>query len=283
MNKVFFHSKNNEQKNLQFYYYLLIIFIISGIYKNGFLLYRLNLISLINIFKPFILSIISVVISIIFSFIFKEKIKSYRFINNLLISLIVMPNISYVYYVILLVIVNIIYSFYHFNMPSFYMLILSTFLLFMHKYTYLNAFESTNNLNYNFWDYLFGKGFGGISNTFLLATIIISIILICRSEYKKSLLLSFLSVYYIILFISLFITKNLAITNIINNNVLFASVFIAPLSLYSPYTKGGCYLYGALLAIIVFAFSFWHIEIGLYLGISLLSIFKKFLDRLFVR
>ena len=248
MNKVFFHSKNNEQKNLQFYYYLLIIFIIFGIYKNGFLLYRLNLISLINIFKPFILSIISVVISIIFSFIFKEKIKSYRFINNLLISLIVMPNISYVYYVILLVIVNIIYSFYHFNMPSFYMLILSTFLLFMHKYTYLNAFESTNNLNYNFWDYLFGKGFGGISNTFLLATIIISIILICRSEYKKSLLLSFLSVYYIILFISLFITKNLAITNIINNNVLFASVFIAPLSLYSPYTKGGCYLYGALLA-----------------------------------
>jgi Na+-translocating ferredoxin:NAD+ oxidoreductase RnfD subunit len=153
----------------------------------------------------------------------------------------------------------------------------------MNNYTYLNAYESSHTLKYDILDYLFGKGPGGISNTLLIATILIGVILICNRQYKKHIVISFLLTNIIFNIISMFITKDISLATFINNNVLFAIVFVAPLSLFSPYTRGGCYIYGILLAIICFVASFWDVNIGLYIGVCLLSLLTKVLDRPFVR
>lgn len=283
MNRVFLHSKNDELKYIQHLYFILLIFVLFGIYKNGIIPYQNNLITLIDVFKPFFLAVLSVGVSFLCSLIFKEKFFSYRLICNLLISLIVMPNTSYIAFMIILLVLNIIYYFKKFNMPSFYMLVLSVFMMIMNNYTYLNTYEHANTLKYGFLDYLFGKGYGGISNTFLLLTVVIAIIYICNKQYKKHIVISFMLTHVLLNIIYCFITKDLSIGNIINNNILFGIVFIATLSLFSPYTRGGSYLYGIILAIICFAFSFWDINLGFYLGISLLSISSRVLDRPFVR
>jgi len=283
MNKVFLHSKNDELKYIQHLYYLLLIFAIFGIYKNGVIPYQNNLITLINVFKPLFLIVISVGISFISSLLFKEKFFSYRLISNTLIGLLVMPNISYIIYIAILVILNVMYHFIRFNIPSFYMVISSIVLIVMHNYSYLNSYEATHSLKYGFLDYLFGKGYGGIGNTFLLLTIILAIIYICIKQYKKHIVISFMITHVLLTIVYCFITKDLSIGNIINNNILFGTVFVATLPLYSPYTRGGCYLYGVTLAIICFASAFWDINLGFYIGISLLSVLSKVLDKPFVR
>ena len=70
MNKVFLHSKNDELKYIQRFYYLLLIFALFGIYKNGIIPYQNNLITLINVFKPLFLVVISVGTSYVFSLLF---------------------------------------------------------------------------------------------------------------------------------------------------------------------------------------------------------------------
>ena len=283
MNKVFLHSKNDELKYIQHFYYLLLIFALFGIYKNGIIPYQNNLITLINVFKPLFLVVISVGTSYVFSLLFKEKFFSYRLICNTLISLLVMPNISYLIYAIILIVLNLIYHFIRFNIPSFYMVITSIVLMVMNNYSYLNGYEATHSLKYGFLDYLFGKGYGGIGNTLLFLTVLLAIVYICNKQYKKHIVISFMIAHVLLSIIYCFITKDLSIGNIINNNVLFGIVFVATLPLYSPYTRGGCYLYGVILAIICFASSFWDINLGFYIGISLLSILSKVLDKPFVR
>ena len=283
MNKVFLHSKNDEEKNIKTFYYLLLLFIVGGILKNGLILYQNKLITLIELFKPFYLCVISLGVSFLFSLFCKEKFFSNRLLCNILIGLIVMPNIGYIIYTVVLLILNIMYSFKKFHIASFYMIIVSIIYMLLNNYTYLNSYESSKSLQYGILDYLFGKGYGGISNTFLLLTIILFIILICNKVYKKYISISFIISYFILSIISAFILNDFSLSHFINNNILFAVIFIAPISLFSPYTRGGCYLYGIALSLICFGFSFWDINLGIYIGISLLSICSKILDKPFVK
>ncbi len=283
MNKVYFHSKYDEQKYLRNLYYMLFVFLLFGIYKNGITLYYNHLISLVDLFKPLYLGIISLVVSVIFSLIFKEKILSYRLISNLLISLIVMPNISYLIFGIVVLVLNIIYCFIKFNIPAFFMVIVSIIGMIMHNYSYLNIYESSHTLKYGFFDYLFGKGMGGISNTFLLLTIVCGVVLICNRQYKKHIVLSFLISNLVFNIISCFIAKEIVISTFLNNNILFGVIFISTISIHSTYTRGGSYLYGILLSILCFIASFFDINLGFYIAICFLSSCSKLLDKPFIR
>ena len=102
------------------------------------------------------------------------------------------------------------------------------------------------------------------------------ITLVCVKEYKKEIPVTGFITYYLLLLIKLIFTHDLTSSFFINNNLIFAFVFIAPLSIYTPYSKKGCYIYGFLLGLITFAFSFLDLDLGVYLSILLLSIMKKF-------
>ena len=79
---VYLKSKNNENKILVKYILLLIPFLIYGFYKNGILLYKGEYVNIFNMFKPLILTIISILISYLFT-----KYKMGHCINSLLFIL----------------------------------------------------------------------------------------------------------------------------------------------------------------------------------------------------
>ena len=108
---VYLKSKNNENKILVKYILLLIPFLIYGFYKNGILLYKGEYVNIFYMFKPLILTIISILISYLFTKYKKEDFISYRLYLNILSSLIVLPNTNIFIYLIILFLVNILYTF----------------------------------------------------------------------------------------------------------------------------------------------------------------------------
>ena len=45
----------------------------------------------------------------------------------------------------------------------------------------------------------------------------------------------------------------------------FAFIFLSNVSIYTPYSRGGCYIYGLLLGLLTFAFYFIDLNLGLYI------------------
>lgn len=281
MNNVFLHQTYKKNKLVILLLLLLIPFIIHGFYKNGLSL-LLKGYGFLAFLKPFILLGSSIIVSIIYSKVFKKELLSYNLLGNILISLLVMPNINLFLYWGVLVLINIICHFLKVNPIALYMTFLITICFFFHNYTFLNAYEAGVEQHLVFFDYLMGYGKGGIGNTFLFMSLVSLIILLCNNEYKKDIpVLAFLS-FYVLLIVKLIIINSADLDHLLNANVIFAFIFVAPISIYSPYTKGGEYLYGLLLGIITFIFSFIDLAYGAYLGIAILSIINSLLDKFII-
>lgn len=282
MNKVFLHSKNSNKKEIVYYFVILLIFLLFGFYKNGLLLYKRDYISFIKMYNPLLLYGISLIVTFIYSKIYKENILSNRLVYNILISLVVPYNVNLIAYVVILVIINFIYHYLNVNLTSLFMVIYIIMAILFRQYSFLNIFESSNELQYGFIDFLLGKGIGGISNTFLILSIGSFILFLCRMIYKRQIPIVAFCTYYILMTINTFIVGSANIELLLSNNLVFAFIFIAPISKNSPYTKGGCYIFGLLLGLLSFALSYFDLTLGVYVSILFLSICTSFLDKLFV-
>ena len=151
------------------------------------------------------------------------------------------------------------------------------------KHLFLNVYEESVNHSYSITNYLFGNGSGGISNTLFIYSILIFIYLICDFSYKKHIVLTSLTVYYILLALSFVILKKFDYNIALNNNLIFAFIFLNTISIFSPYTKGGCYLYGFILGLFSFIFSFIDINIGVYLVSLILSFVFPYFDKFILK
>ena len=100
----------------------------------------------------------------------------------------------------------------------------------------------------------------------------------CNIEYKKQIPTVFLITFYVLITIKSFIVGNADVNLFINSNVIFGSIFMLPLSVYSPYFRGSIYVYGVLMAILTFLLSFIDINLAIYLVIFIGSIIYKFFD-----
>lgn len=280
ISKVYMHSKNYEQSNIVKYICLLIPFFLFGLYKNGISLYINNSVGLIGLIKPILLLIIAIIVSLVFSFIYKESYISYRLIANILISLITFPTTNIIIFLIIISLMNFLTKFIKFNITAGYMVIYSMYLLIINKFTFLNIYESNYELKLSFLNYLFGKGPGGISNTFLIFTLIAFIILLININYKKMVPIFSLVIYYIVILTVAFIKNYFDPTLLLNNNLLFAVIFVSTLTIYSPYTKGGIIVYGLLLGIGLVISAFININVGIYLVVLILSILSPIFDKL---
>ena len=280
---VYLKSKNNENKILLKYILLLIPFLIYGFYKNGILLYKGEYVNIFYMFKPVILTIISILISYLFTKYKKEEFISYRLYLNILSSLIVLPNTNIFIYLIILFLVNILYTFKKVNISLITVLLLIIVSMIFSKYLFLNVYEESVNHSYSITNYLFGNGSGGISNTLFIYSILVFIYLICDFSYKKHIVLTSLTVYYILLALSFVILKKFDYNIALNNNLIFAFIFLNTISIFSPYTKGGCYLYGFILGLFSFIFSFIDINIGVYLVSLILSFVFPYFDKFILK
>lgn len=280
---VYLKSKNNENKILVKYILLLIPFLIYGFYKNGILLYKGEYVNIFNMFKPLILTIISILISYLFTKYKKEDFISYRLYLNILSSLIVLPNTNIFIYLIILFLVNILYTFKKVNISLITILLLIIVSMIFSKYLFLNVYEESVNHSYSITNYLFGNGSGGISNTLFIYSILVFIYLICDFSYKKHIVVTSLTMYYILLIISFVLFKKFDYNLLLNNNLVFSFIFLNTISIFTPYTKGGCYLYGFILGLISFCFSFIDINLGVYLISLILSFTSLYFDKLILK
>lgn len=280
---VYLKSKNNENKILVKYILLLIPFLIYGFYKNGILLYKGEYVNIFYMFKPLILTIISILISYLFTKYKKEEFISYRLYLNILSSLIALPNTNIFIYLIILFLVNILYTFKKVNISLITILLLIIVSMIFSKYSFLNIYEESVNHSYSITNYLFGNGSGGISNTLFIYSILVFIYLICDFSYKKHIVVTSLTMYYILLIISFVLFKKFDYNLLLNNNLVFSFIFLNTISIFTPYTKGGCYLYGFILGLISFCFSFIDISLGVYLISLILSFTSLYFDKIILK
>lgn len=280
---VYLKSKNNENKILLKYILLLIPFLIYGFYKNGILLYKGEYVNIFYMFKPLILTIISILISYLFTKYKKEEFISHRLYLNILSSLIVLPNTNIFIYLIILFLVNILYTFKKVNISLITILLLIIVSMIFSKYSFLNIYEESVNHSYSITNYLFGNGSGGISNTLFIYSILVFIYLICDFSYKKHIVVTSLTMYYILLIISFVLFKKFDYNLLLNNNLVFSFIFLNTISIFTPYTKGGCYLYGFILGLISFCFSFIDINLGVYLISLILSFTSLYFDKFILK
>lgn len=278
MNNVYLHSNEKTNSLVKLLIFMLIPFAIFGFYKNGIYLYQKELISTFEMFKPVLFIVVSIIVSLIYSVIKKEKFISYVLLYNLIISLIAMPNTSIIVYLITLVVCNVIMLFIKYPIIPSYMLITVIISIVFKNFTFLNAFESAVEHKYSLIDYLLGYGYGGLSNTFLIFSIISLIILCAKFSFKKHIPLTAFTVFYSLLMITSFIKGNIDINLFLNNNFIFGVIFIAPLTLYSPYTKGGCFLYGIMLGLLSYISTFFDLNVGVYVSLLLLELTYKIFD-----
>ena len=283
MSRVYLHSKNDINNLNKLMIYLFIPFFLFGFYKNGLSLYINGYINFVSMLKPIILLSISIIVSLLFSKIDKKLIFSYRLISNLMICMVVNINVSLVVYVVLLILINFALKYFKINMVPIFMIFSIIISMLLINYTFYNTFELSVEHSFSFLDFLLGKGYGGVANSLMIMSIVALIVLMLNINYKKQIPIIAFSVYYILAIITTFINGIVDQNLLLNNNVIIAFIFLSNISIYTPYSKGGCYIYAGLLGILTYIFYYWDINIGVYITLCILSFLSPILDKFIVR
>lgn len=251
MNRIYINSKITIDKYILRYIYGLIPLIMYGIYKNGILLYNLNLINFLEIFKILYLLIISLIIYTIYCLIFKKKIKlNLEVLNILIIPLFMPPSVNILIYTITLFI-GLILNHYlskvlKYNNTTFMILFILLFLIIFKNYNYLNLAEATKSYSFSFLDLLFGRNTAGIASSSIIIGLLLIIYFSIFTIYKKEITLS--SIISFILLIGLL--NNFNIVNILNGNAILSLILIAPDMLSTPIKRNEKIIYGIIIGLL---------------------------------
>jgi len=254
---------------------LLFPFILYGIYKNGFLLYQKNLISVLEILKPLYLVLISVAIKIIVDLIKDKKINfDYNFVYVILIGMMMPCNINLILYTITFFVFYILFHFLEKYIKINKVCLIGLIIIFcnflLNDFTYMSLLEKNYEFNFSFTDYLFGRNIGSISTSSIILSIISYIYLLGNFYYKKDIPFMINITYVILAFIYLFIYNDG--TYLLNSELIFGSIFVATLSEYSPYSNKFQILYGIFIGIIAFIVSLLFDKIlAIYIAIFITS------------
>ena len=255
---------------------LLIPLIIYGIFKNGYLIYEKGYINFYQIFKPLYLVLIGIIIKLLIDLIRYHKIKiDYNLVYVILIGMIMPYNINLSIYSISLLILYMITLFlekyFKFNKVCLIYLIIILINFMFNKLTFENTLESKFTYSFSFFDLLIGRCIGSISTTSILFSLLAFSYLTFSYYYKKDIPL-FINISYIILsIIYLIIMKDNSY--LLNSEVLFASIFIAPLPKYSPLRRINQIIYGISIGIFTFIISLlFNSIISIYLIIFIISL-----------
>ena len=262
-------SKNNSFRIILTYYICIFILSFYSIYKDGYLLYSKDLIKFMGIFKPLLLVIITIIVTYLIDYLFNGK--KYKFVElikidynpifNSLILLMLPINIKIIYYLIILIIFNILINIFKIkkiNIYIIYKFIFILLLILLNNYTYQNVYETNIDTSLSYLDMFFGRSIGGIGTINHFLIIITFFILLSIKSYKKEITISSFITYGICIIISLFFKFNLYqnINIILNGSLLFGIVFIATIPYYSPIMFKDKIIYGILIGVFSFIFNY---------------------------
>lgn len=292
----FIHYGVSTSKIIINYYFVIFFLTLFSFYKNGIVLYNNNYVGLIGLFKPVLMPLMGLIIGFIIELLSKIFIQNKKNIkiNTLadsflpligaLIGLVSSININLVTLVITMALIiagyKILPIFKRVNVIAAARLLCAGLLMLINHYSYLNILETTKNYSYNFIELLFGKTNGSLGSANLFLLIIILIFLCSSSIYKRYLPIYIISSYFITSLLILWFTKDINFwSNIINSELLFVSIIVAPIPIFSPYTKRGILTFGLMIGIIgSLAVTFISAREGLYLTVLVLSFGNKYFD-----
>lgn len=262
---------------------LLVPLIIYACYKNGYLLYQKHLISIFSILKPIYLVLISIGVKVIIDLIKYKKIKlDYEYVYAILIGMIMPYNINIFVYLILFSIFYLLSllldKYVLLNKVCLIYLLITGIHFIFNDFTYLNIMEEKYNFSFEFLDYLFGRNIGGISTTSIILSLGGFIYLINSYYYKKDIPFIINGVYLLLSFIYFLIINDSSL--LLNCELIFASIFIAPLPMYSPYKVKHQIIYSILIGILSFIISIiFNSIIAIYISIFIVSLLILLITR----
>lgn len=256
--------------------YLLIPLIIYAIYKNGYLILEKDLINFFMILKPLYLCLIGVIIKITIDLIrYKKIIIDYNLLYVILIGMIMPYNINLLVYSGLLLVLYVICIFLDkwikYNKVCFIYLIIILINFIINKYTFMTPLEENYAFSFTFLDLMMGRSIGGISSTSIIFSLLAYIILLSNYYYKKDIPLTINITYIICMVVYYYITKNS--DYLLNNDLVFGSIFVATLPISSPYKERTQIITSIVIGIITFFLSiYFNSVISIYISIFVMSL-----------
>lgn len=290
------NKSDNSIKRITLTYIIsLLPLILFGFYKNGISLYIKKYVNILEMFKPLVIILLGFLIGAIVNVIYEKKINknkdnikdiifsSLHPIYGILIGCISSINTNIILFSLVTFIILLISKFTK-NTKINYITLTSLIIFFIMnifgKFSFLNAYEVSNNFNMNTIDYLFGKGNGGIVTTNILLLIISYIILYNSNIYKRNIpIYSFIS-FLLLTIIYCFIKNDIG--NIMNmlftNGILFSFVYITSEPNSSSYTRLGSTIYGIIVGVLSFIFYLINPALSSLGSIFIASIFNSLID-----
>lgn len=289
-------KNNNSIKKITYLLLLsLLPLILFGLYKNGIKLYIKNYVNIIGMLKPFFFALSGLLIGILVNIIYERIIKknksdlieiifsSFHPIYGLLIACISSINTNIFLFISVVFFILFISKFIKYNKVN-YVALTSLIIFFImnifNKFSFLNAYESSNKFNLDAIDFMFGNGSGGIFTTNIILLIISFIVLYNIKVYKKNIPIFATISFTILTVIYCFMTNNVGnITNMLfSNGILFSFIFVATDPISSSYTKKGIIIYGIFVGCLTFILHLFQPALSSLGAILIASIFNNLFD-----
>lgn len=293
MNNIYVRNKTSIKTISLTRIIFLLPLIIYGVYKNGIYLYQHEFINIINMFKPLILIFIGAFIGIIVNVVYEKIIrKSEGRIDEIIFS-----SFHVEYGIILGCLSSINTNVLIFSLATLIVFILSKFLnnrintiaiafiviyaisLMNGGYFFENSYELSKKFSLNFFDYLIGRGTGGISSTHILLLIVAIVGMHLTNNNKTEITIySILSFIIPSLIYGIIASKDI-LSLIFLNNYIFIFCYVATDSVTSCYTANGKFIYGVLIGLTSFGLSLLNPIIAPFISITIFSILNNLIDR----
>lgn len=285
----YIHAKETYRNDILKKLVSILPLLIYAVYKNGYLLYQKDLVSLAMVFKPLYLMGIAFVMAMIIEFLFNKKLKITDNVWCAVVaSLFIMPNIDLLIYVaclaIGLILSHIISQKLIFNKMAFLKLFIVLLCLVVHRYSYMNLWEANAEFSLGFWDYLFGRGIGGVAATSIIIGIVIYIFWSIFTTYKKIIPVISYLVYVVLMSVYMLVAKDFDFYRLMDANIILPLIMVAPDTFTTPYKLKRIIIYSIFLGIFAFIFSvIINTYEGVFIAILVLSLFNGGLEKIKIK
>lgn len=267
--------------------------IIYGVYKNGIYLYQHGFVSLLGMFKPIILILTGAFIGAIVNIAYEKIIKK----NQGRIDEIIFSSFHVEYGIILACISSINTNIIVFTLATLVIFILSKFMnnrintiavtflviyaisIISGGYIFENSYELSKKFSLNMFDYLIGRGTGGIASTHILLLIVAIVGMYLTNNNKTEITIYSIISFIIPSFIYGLIASKDILSLIFLNNYIFIFSYVATDSVTSCYTANGKFIYGILIGLSTFGLSLLNPIIAPFISIAIFSILNNLIDR----
>jgi len=289
MNKApYINTKNDVANLVKVLIIATIPLIIYGFFKNGIIPYSKDSNNVYELFKPILLPISGLAVGVYINVINNKRQKQALLpIYGLLAGCIMPMKTNLILFLVItflvLFFINRIKNKITINQSALIYLIIIAISLILGNLTFKNNYEATTDIAYSFIDIIFGRSFSGISCSSIILSIISYTYLSFNPIYKKNIPISIISTVFALLLIQAFFISPFTATMMkgFSGYLFFASIFIAPDSNNTPYTKIGRSVYGIVIGILTFILSlFMSIRYGIFISILIASLFTKIFNNL---